>query len=269
MYHDAYICIMIFFLVLYFTKTNVTMVSKDRELFGVIIKQDTKTSFMSLTDLQEAYTRKRIEMGWNEKRIENILSNKESAERIYYILEKQGYTIEAGFPGFIQSVEKESLIKVMKKMGAYKTMGRGENRRTMCNPYIWVLVAMELNPMLYAEVVTWLTDKLILNRIEAGDKYNVLSRAISRFPDADYTRMAKGLNWIVFNEHESMIRNRATQEQLKELEMLQSNLAFCIEMGTISSFSDLINMMGTIYKKKWGSGAVSSKNIKSSNNGNK
>ena len=180
-----------------------------------------------------------------------------------------GYTIEAGFPGFIQSVEKESLIKVMKKMGAYKTMGRGENRRTMCNPYIWVLVAMELNPMLYAEVVTWLTDKLILNRIEAGDKYNVLSRAISRFPDADYTRMAKGLNWIVFNEHESMIRNRATQEQLKELEMLQSNLAFCIEMGTISSFSDLINMMGAIYKKKWGSGAVSSKNIKSSNNGNK
>ena len=80
-------------------KTNVTMVSKDRELFGVIIKQDTKTSFMSLTDLQEAYTRKRIEMGWNEKRIENILSNKETAERIYYILEKQGYTIEAGFPG--------------------------------------------------------------------------------------------------------------------------------------------------------------------------
>lgn len=39
------------------------MVSKDRELFGVIIKQDTKTSFMSLTDLQEAYTKKRVEMG--------------------------------------------------------------------------------------------------------------------------------------------------------------------------------------------------------------
>ena len=56
-------------------KTNVTMVSKDRELFGVIIKQDTKTSFMSLTDLQEAYTKKRVEMGWNEKRIENIQGN--------------------------------------------------------------------------------------------------------------------------------------------------------------------------------------------------
>lgn len=39
-------------------KTNVVMISKDRDLFGVTIKQDTKTSFMSLTDLQEAYTRK-------------------------------------------------------------------------------------------------------------------------------------------------------------------------------------------------------------------
>lgn len=81
--------------------------------------------------------------------------------------------------------------------------------------------------------------------------------------------MADKLNWIVFNKHGYVLDGRATQEQLKELEMLQSNLAFCIEMGTISSFSDLINMMGTIYKKKWGSGAVSSKNIKSSNNGNK
>ena len=42
-------------------KTNVTMQSeKDRELFGVIIRQNTKDSMLSLTDLQEAYTRARI-----------------------------------------------------------------------------------------------------------------------------------------------------------------------------------------------------------------
>lgn len=67
------------------------MISKDRLLYGVVIRQDIKTSFMSLTGLQEAYTRKRVEMGWNDKRIENILSNKESAERIFYILKKQKY----------------------------------------------------------------------------------------------------------------------------------------------------------------------------------
>lgn len=231
-------------------KTNVTMVSGDRSLFGVIIKQDTKT-FMSLTDLQEAYTRKRIEMGWNDKRIENILSNKDSAERIYYILEKQGYMIKTAFPVFMEMVEKESLIKVMKKVGAYKTVGRGENRRTVCDPYIWVLVAMELNPMIYAEVVTWLTDKLILNRIEAGDKYNVLARSVHKFKDVDYAKMAMGLNWIVFKEHEPMIRNKATQAQLKELEQLQSNLSFCIEMGHIKTFDELLNVMRDLYAKKY------------------
>lgn len=34
------------------------MISKDRLLYGVVIRQDIKTSFMSLTGLQEAYTRK-------------------------------------------------------------------------------------------------------------------------------------------------------------------------------------------------------------------
>lgn len=42
-------------------KTNVTMVSNDRKLFGVTIRQDTKNQFLSITDLQEAYTRARIE----------------------------------------------------------------------------------------------------------------------------------------------------------------------------------------------------------------
>ena len=54
-------------------ETNVTLKSKDRELFGVVIRQETKTGFLNLSDLQEAYTRKRIAEGWSEKRIDNIL----------------------------------------------------------------------------------------------------------------------------------------------------------------------------------------------------
>lgn len=238
------------------------MISKDKVLYGVVIRQDIKTSFMSLTGLQEAYTRKRVEMGWNDKRIENILSNKESAERIFYILKKQKYLKHENLNEFMDMVESESLIKVMKWYKAYKTTGREENRNVMCDPYIWVLVAIELNPMLYAEVTGWLNDKLILDRIGIGDKYNTLSRAVSIFDDVDYAEMADKLNWIVFNKHGYVLDGRATQEQLKELETLQSNLAFCIEMGTISSFSNLMNMMRSIYVKKWGEEAVTSKNVK-------
>lgn len=230
-------------------KTNVTMTSKDRVLFGVTIRQDTKNQFLSITDLQEAYTRARIEKGWNEKRISNILSNNESAERIYYILEKQGF-IKAGFPAFIEEVKASSLVDVMKKCGAYKTVGARNNRHVSCNPYVWVLLAMELNPELYATVVMWLTDNLIVNRIEAGDRYNALCRAAAKFSDVDYCVIAKGLNYIVFNTHETMIRNNATQEELKRLDDLQKMLAFSVDMGYIKSFDELVEEMRKLYKKR-------------------
>ena len=82
------------------------MISSSKILFGVPIRCDEETSFMSLTDLQEAYLRKRIVEGWSDKRIEGILSNRNSSERIYYILNKQGI-IKTGFTAFIDEVNKK------------------------------------------------------------------------------------------------------------------------------------------------------------------
>ena len=144
-------------------KTNIIMKSKkDRELFGVVIKQETKTGFMSLTDLQEAYTHARVLNGWTDKQVSKILNYEQNRERIYYLLKEQGL-VKSSLELFMEDVHNTSLLKVLKGCKAYKTAGRGENKTVMCNPYIWVLVAMELNPQLYAKVVTWLTDKLILN----------------------------------------------------------------------------------------------------------
>ena len=122
-------------------KTNVTVVSKDRDLMGYIIPQDTKTGFLSLTHLQEAYAHLRVKNGWSDRRIEHIFTNNQIAERVYYILEKQG-VIKTGFPAFMEQVNNQSLVKVLKSLGVYKTTGARDSRRVACNPYIWVLVAM-------------------------------------------------------------------------------------------------------------------------------
>lgn len=225
------------------------MKSMDRELFGIVIRQDTKNEFLSVTDLQESYTRGRIEKGWSDKRIEDILSNQTSAERIFYILDKQ-CVIKTTFPAFMEEVKNESLVKVMKRYGVYKTTGARSNRTVMCNPYIWILLALELNPEIYANVVIWLTDKLILNRIEAGDNYNTLCRAASKFKDVDYVSIAKGLNYIIFGIHEAQLRNKATQRELTELDKLQSSLAFAINMGYINTFDELMNTMRKLWNDK-------------------
>ena len=168
-------------------KTNITMKSeKDRELFGVVIKQETKTGFMSLTDLQEAYTHARVLNGWRDKRIDHIIKQVENSERIYYLLKEQGF-VNVSIDTFTEMVEKDGMIKVLKKAGVYKTTGRAENKTTMCNSYIWVLIAMELNPQLYAKVVTWLTDKLILNRIEAGNMCKTLNSALYKIKNTDFS----------------------------------------------------------------------------------
>lgn len=136
-----YICIM---------KTNVVLSSADRELFGIAIRQNTKDSFLSISDLQNAYEIARWQYGWSDRKIADIMQTNEFKERVFYILDSQG-VIKTNIMGFIEMVEKEGIAKVLKGLGVYKTTGARTTKQTFANPYIWILLAMELNPMIYAK----------------------------------------------------------------------------------------------------------------------
>jgi hypothetical protein len=227
-------------------KTNITLLSPDRNLFGITIKQETSTGFLSLSDLQEAYTKARFVNGWSHKEVQQIIQQKENMERVYYILFERNI-INLDFTRFMQECQNIGFLKFLKKIGVYKTTGARQTKSTYCDPYIWVLIAMELSPMLYAKVTIWLTDKLILNRIEAGNFYKSLSRSLGKFKTSgeqiDYVKLAKALNHKIFGRHETGIRNLATKEQLQKLYELESNLAFAIDMGYIAKFDDVINAL--------------------------
>ena len=222
--------------------TNVTMQSeKDRELFGVIIRQQTNGKMLSLTDLQEAYVHARVQNGWRDKRISDILNYTENAERIFYLLQEQKLLSDkSDLTRFYEDVKEKGMTKVLKQLGVYKTTGRGETKQTLCNPYIWVLVAMELNPQLYAKVVTWLTDRLILNRIEAGNFYKSLSAALYKIPEPNYPEIEKALNTKIFGKHETGIRNKGSQKQLSELARIEDNIAYCINQGFYKTNDDVV-----------------------------
>lgn len=49
--------------------------------------------------------------------------------------------------------------------------GKGKDQKWFVDPYFFVMVALELDPDIYASVVIWLTDGLIKNRNMAGDAY--------------------------------------------------------------------------------------------------
>lgn len=222
--------------------TNVTMRSQEsRELYGVVIRQETKNSFLSLTDLQEAYTHARVLNGWKEKgKVQDIISQKENVERIYYLLKEQKI-INSDFSEFMGKVKQLGITKTLKEVNCYKTTGRGENKQTLCNPYIWVLVAMELNPQLYAKVVMWLTDKLITNRIEACDlNKDLRSEMANKIPAPNYPLINKTLNVKIFGHHETGMRNLASEEELRNLYRLEENIAFCIKQGFYKTNDEVV-----------------------------
>lgn len=118
------------------------------------------------------------------QRIEGILSNKNSSERIYYII-KDKYIRGISLSSFIDDVSGSSLVKILKSLGVYKSTGRGSNRLVMCAKEIWMMVAMELHPSIYNECIKMFGSSDISNNavlyIRGKNEYNDIYRSLSSF----------------------------------------------------------------------------------------
>lgn len=220
-------------------KNNVVLKSVDRDLFGITIRQNTKEQFLCVSDLQKAYEKARWQYGWSDKRINDIFSSITTKERIYYLL-KERDLIKTEFSAFMNMVEKEGITKVLKGLGLYKTTGRGVDKLVMCDPYIWVLLSLELNPMIYAKVVLFLTDSLIFSRIEAGSEYKPMNCAIKKIvPNPDYPKFARLININVFGVHQTGMRNLASAKELRKVADIEKFVINAIEQGWLKSESDI------------------------------
>jgi hypothetical protein len=228
-------------------KSNIVLSSSDRELFGVTIRQNTKEQFLSVTDLQKAYEKARWQYCWSQQNISMMLNYEKTQERIYYLL-LENNSIKVSLLSFMEMVKKEGMTKVLKGLGIYKTTGRGSEKQVMCDPYIWTLLAMELNPMIYAKVVVWLTDSLIFQRIEAGTEYMPMNSAIkSIVAEPNYPKYARAINEKVFGQHQTGMRNLASAKELRKISDIEKFIIQSIEIGFLRSESDVINAI-TVFK---------------------
>ena len=225
-------------------ESNIIMNSKDRELFGIVIKQETKTGFLSVSELQKAYEIARWQYGWSDRKVADIMQTTEFKERVYYLLHNQG-VIKTNIMGFMEMVENEGIAKVLKGLGVYKTTGARQSKVTYTNPYIWILLAMELNPMIYAAVVTWLTDSLIFDRIEAGDEFRPMNNAIKKIiPNPDYKKYAIAINQRVFGKHLTGMRNLASAQELRKITKIEQFISQGINMNMIKDESQTMYAIG-------------------------
>lgn len=154
---------------------------------------------------------------------------------------------------FIDELHKDEEFLHTPKVGYVKSKAsRGKNAGTWMHPYLFIKLAMWINPKFELHVIKFVYDQLIELRLEAGDQYKGFSKAISTLNPTpkDYSTIAKGLNYIVFGEHETGKRNMGSLDQLKELVDLQKNLAYAIDMRFINSIEELLRHMRQMYAKQ-------------------
>lgn len=129
-----------------------TAVLMKRELFGCEIKQNSKTEFFSATDLVKAGNKWRILNGLDQIKIEDWRNLKSTQDFIAELKQREGRDVY--IPG----------------------RGRGVN--TYVHPFIFIDIALWINPKLKIDVYEWLYDCLIKYRNKSGDSYKKMCGAL-------------------------------------------------------------------------------------------
>jgi hypothetical protein len=214
---------------------NVVMKSQDRNLFGIVVRQSTNGSMLNLSDLQDAYDTARQKFGWGEKLTQHFFQSQENKERLYELLIEQG-KVNCEISQFTKSI-KNSPVKYLKALGVWKTT---RQEGTFVDPYVWVSIALWMNPKIYAKVVIWLTDQLIFSRINAGIQYKPMTDAIKQYLEPAlqgtakqfvYANEANMINEIVFGCKGRDLRQSASQQQLHNIEILERINTNLIKQG--------------------------------------
>ena len=114
---------------------------------------------------------------------------------------------------------------------------------------------MWINPEFKYDVLKFVYDQMIHYRNEAGDAYKELSSAIMKIVPSDFMpqamrKVGEALNWIVFNAHEKMLRNKYGDEsKMRSLFQLERKVADLINDGFIRRYDDLLNYLRKQYNK--------------------
>ena len=148
--------------------------------------------------------------------------------------------------------ENQLLIKVK---GKNTKEGKTPDKVWM-NPLLFIKFAMWINPTFEVKVLRFVYDELIRYRNDAGDAYKELSSAVMKIVPKDFMpkamqKVGEALNWVIFNNHEKMLRNKHGDEiKQRELWQLEKKVADLINEGFITNFDNLISYLRNQYQKR-------------------
>lgn len=141
----------------------------------------------------------------NTKKIGDYLRLKETREFVRALMEEPEF--KDGNSHLLEKADYKDFPK------SIVVVTRGKNGGTWMTPLMFLDFAMWLNPAFKVKVLKFVQDEMIKFRNEAGDNHKEMASAIQKIVSKDFMpvamkKVSEALNWIVFNQHEKMIRNK-------------------------------------------------------------
>lgn len=211
-------------------KTNQVLV---RSMGHFEVEQRTKDGMFNATALLRQWN----ETNGMKKEMKDYLDNKTTQEFITALIAEEN--LDKGNYPYVKS-------------RARADRGGG----TWMHPIMFIDFAMWINPSFKVKVIKFVYDQLIKYRNDAGDAYKELSAAIQSIVPKDFMpkamqKVGEALNWVVFNQHEKMMRNRAGDEAvMRELFELERKVAELVNEGFIRDYDGLISYLRKKYTEK-------------------
>lgn len=208
-------------------KTNQVML---RPMGCFSVEQRTKDGMFNATSLLKQWN----ESAGENKEIKKFFENQNTKEFISALIEEENL-----------NGEKSAYLK---SRGKY-------NGGTWMHPILFVKFAMWLNPRFEVKVIKFIYDQMIAYRNEAGDAYRELSTAVAKIVTPNFMasamrQTAEAINWCVFNQHETAIRNKHGEEtKMRQLFELERKVASLIEEGFITKFDDMMEYLRNQWRK--------------------
>ena len=184
----------------------------------------------------------------NIKKIGDYLRLKETKEFVKALMEEPEF--KDGNSHLLESDDYKNFPK------SIVVVTRGKNGGTYMTHLMFLDFAMWLNPAFKVKVLKFVQDEMIRYRNDAGDAYKELSSAVMKIVPKDFMpkamqKIGEALNWVVFNQHEKMLRNKfGDEKKQRELWQLEKKVADLINEGFITGFDNLIIYLRNQYQKR-------------------
>jgi len=182
-----------------------TSVLMERKLFNGLVKQDSKTGFVCLND---------IEYVGNQQRF----ANKKPFFSMHSWINSQP--------------TKEFISEVEKQFGTCIKTKKGKNGSTWANIYIALDMALAIEPQFKVEVYKWIFDELIEYRNNSGDSYKKMCGSLYENCNnkSNFHRSISKTAHLIQNACNVNDWQKATSDQLKLRDKIHDNISLLCDV---------------------------------------